>query len=146
MKTKKTAHRQLTAEIPLTVPFHDVDSMSIVWHGHYIKYFELARCELLDELNYLYVEMAGSGYSWPVIEANAKYVQPLRYRQQVIVRAVLSDWDLRLKIDYQILDPETRARLTKGYTVQVAVDPKSGTLCMPLPEKFRERVESKLAK
>src|SRR5690625_7911324 len=36
--------------IELTVTFYDVDSMDIVWHGHYLKYFEDARCCLLDEI------------------------------------------------------------------------------------------------
>lgn len=37
-----------TAEVEMTVPFHDVDMMEVAWHGHYVKYFELARCALLD--------------------------------------------------------------------------------------------------
>ena len=34
------------AEIIIRVPFHDVDLMEVVWHGHYAKYFEIARCAL----------------------------------------------------------------------------------------------------
>lgn len=34
----------LQAEIELQVPFFDVDMMEVVWHGHYVKYFEEARC------------------------------------------------------------------------------------------------------
>ena len=34
----------------IVVPFFDVDSMHIVWHGHYVKYLEVARCALLDRL------------------------------------------------------------------------------------------------
>ena len=34
----------LQAEIELLVPFFDVDMMEVVWHGHYVKYFEEARC------------------------------------------------------------------------------------------------------
>jgi len=30
---------KLTAVITLRVPFHDVDSARVVWHGHYFKYF-----------------------------------------------------------------------------------------------------------
>ena len=31
------------ASVEITVPFHDVDMMEVVWHGHYTKYFEVAR-------------------------------------------------------------------------------------------------------
>jgi acyl-CoA thioester hydrolase len=29
--------------VELDVPFHDVDLQRVVWHGHYYKYFEVAR-------------------------------------------------------------------------------------------------------
>ena len=35
--------------VAIAVPFHDIDSIGIAWHGHYAKYFEIARCALLDE-------------------------------------------------------------------------------------------------
>ena len=33
----------------IEVPFYDIDPMDIVWHGNYIKYFEVARCALLKK-------------------------------------------------------------------------------------------------
>ena len=38
---------KLEAAIEVEVPFHDVDAMTVAWHGHYLKYFELARTQLL---------------------------------------------------------------------------------------------------
>ena len=39
------------ADVMIEVPFHDVDTMNVVWHGHYLKYFEIARCKLLDQIH-----------------------------------------------------------------------------------------------
>ena len=33
--------------VELEVPFHDIDGMGIVWHGHYFKYLEIARTKLV---------------------------------------------------------------------------------------------------
>ena len=63
------------AEVKVRVPFHDLDPAGIVWHGHYAKYFELARCELLRSFGYNYDDMVASGYSWPVIDLRARYVE-----------------------------------------------------------------------
>lgn len=38
------------ASVNLEIPFHDVDMMAVVWHGHYAKYFEIARCALLEKI------------------------------------------------------------------------------------------------
>ena len=60
------------ADVIIEVPFHDVDTMHVVWHGHYLKYFEIARCKLLDQFHYNYNQMRDSGYAWPVIESYAR--------------------------------------------------------------------------
>ncbi len=40
--------------IELAPAFHDLDPMEVVWHGHYVKYLEIARCALLEKWNYSY--------------------------------------------------------------------------------------------
>lgn len=109
-------------EIELTVPFHDIDVMEIVWHGHYVKYFEIARCALLESINYDYPQMKASGFGWPVVELWIRYPRPARYGQKLRILARITDYDPRLRIEYEIRDAATGERLTKGYTVQVAVD------------------------
>ncbi|WP_368860434.1 acyl-CoA thioesterase, partial [Klebsiella pneumoniae] len=48
-------------EVSITVPFHDVDAMEVVWHGNYFRYFEIAREALLDQFDYGYRAMRDSG-------------------------------------------------------------------------------------
>ncbi len=53
---------RFTAEVELTIPFHDVDMMGVAWHGNYFRYFEVAREALLNQFNYGYRQMKESGY------------------------------------------------------------------------------------
>ncbi len=129
------------AEIELVVPFHDVDAMQVIWHGHYFKYFELARCALLQGIDYDYPQMQASGYLWPVVEVQVKYVRPARYGQRLGVRAELLEWENRLKIGYLIRDAAGGERLTKGWTIQVAVHAASGELQFVSPAVLREKLE-----
>ena len=57
----------LVAEIELSPAFHDLDPMDVVWHGHTLKYLELARCALLQGIDYDYPQMRASGYAGPAI-------------------------------------------------------------------------------
>ncbi|WOE31254.1 MULTISPECIES: thioesterase family protein [unclassified Acinetobacter] len=129
-------------DIVIEVPFHDVDTMEIVWHGHYLKYFEIARCQLLDQFNYNYNQMRDSGYAWPVIESHVRYVQGIVFQQKIRVRAILKEWENRLKIEYQIFDAITGRRLTKGYTSQVAVNMQTREMCYVSPEILLQRLHS----
>ncbi|MBO3671418.1 acyl-CoA thioesterase [Acinetobacter soli] len=132
----------MQAEVIIEVPFHDVDAMNVVWHGYYLKYFEIARCKLLDQFDYNYRQMQASGYLWPVIESHVKYVQGIQFQQKIRVRAILKEWETRLKIEYVIFDNETGQRLTKGYTTQVAVDIQSKAMCFQSPKILFERLNA----
>ena len=128
------------AEVEVTVPFYDVDSMQVAWHGNYIKYFEDARCRLLEELGCNYDHMAASGYMWPVVDMRLKYVKPARFKQRLRVIATITEWQVRLKIDYRILDAATTELLTKGYSIQVAVDMATREMCFATPDVFRQKL------
>lgn len=124
----------LSAEVELEIPFFDVDPMAVAWHGHYVKYFEVARCAMLRKIDYDYPKMHESGYLFPVVELYLKYVNAARYGQVVIVAAELLEYENRLKIGYGIRDKTTGQRLTKGWSVQVAIDAKTRDLQFVSPK------------
>jgi len=126
--------------IDLQIPFHDVDMMEVVWHGHYAKYFEIARCALLDKINYNYPQMRDSGYAWPVIDLGIRYAQPAVFGQTITVRAQIVEWENRLKINYLITDKSSGLRLTKGHSVQVAVKLATREMCFASPAVLFERL------
>jgi acyl-CoA thioester hydrolase len=136
-----TVSRELpSAEVVIDVPFHDLDPMNIVWHGRYAEYFEVARCKLLEEIGYTYQDMQESGYAWPVIDMRIQYVKPARFNQKLIARATLREYENRLKIRYEIRDAITGARVTKGYTCQVAVRIADGTMLMSSPDVLLKKL------
>lgn len=129
-----------SATVEVEVPFHDVDLLGIVWHGHYIKYFEIARCALFDQVDYGYERMGESGYSWPVIDVRVRYPQPAKFGDLLLVEAKISEWENRLKVDYEITNKNTGQRLTKGYTIQVAIDLKTKEMCLESPPVLKQRL------
>ncbi|WP_312905176.1 acyl-CoA thioesterase [Stutzerimonas nitrititolerans] len=135
----------LQAEVEILVPFFDVDSMDVVWHGHYIKYFEVARCALLDSIGHNYQQMRDAGYAWPVIDVQLRYMRGARFNQRILVRADLVEWENRLKINYLINDAETGERMTRGTSVQVAVEMASREMQLASPKVFVEAVERALS-
>ena len=132
---------ELKAEVEIQVPFHDVDGMHVVWHGHYYKYFEVARTKLLQSIDYDVHEMKASGYSWPIVETNCKYVRPILYDQLIQVIAKIQEYENRLKIIYRISDAKTNEKLATGHTTQVAVDMKNNEMCFVSPKILLKKVE-----
>ena len=133
----------LSAEVEIEIPFFDVDPMAVAWHGHYVKYFEVARCAMLRKIDYDYPKMHESGYLFPVVELYLKYVNAARFGQVVVVAAELLEYENRLKIGYRIRDKATGQRLTKGWSVQVAVDAKTRTLQFVSPQVLLEKMRGR---
>ncbi len=129
-----------SAEIELAPAFHDLDPMAVVWHGHYMKYFELARCALLQKYDYDYPQMRDSGFMWPIVDFRTKYVAPLRYGQKVKVRAKIVEWEFRLKIEYLVTDVESGKALTRAHSTQVAVDIETQEMCFQSPAVLSQRL------
>lgn len=130
----------LQAEVELAVPFHDVDMLGIAWHGHYCRYLEIARCAMLDKIGYGYEAMKASGYVWPIVDLQLRYVRPARFGQRIRVRAELAEYEYRLKIKYLVRDAESGTGLVKGHTVQVAVDAATGEMCYASPDALLQKL------
>ncbi|MCK5831609.1 MAG: acyl-CoA thioesterase [Methylococcales bacterium] len=130
----------VNCEVEIDVPFFDVDLMEIVWHGHYLKYFEVARCALLDQIGYGYMAMRDSGYTWPVIDLRVRYAKPAKFGQKIIVHAGICEWENRLKMNYLIVDKNKRHRLTRGHTCQVAVEMATEEMCYESPSILWEKL------
>jgi len=127
-------------EIELSPAFHDLDPMEVVWHGHYLKYLELARCALLQTFDYDYPQMRASGYLWPIVDLRTKYLRSARFGQRLRVRAELTEWEVRMRIDYLISDADSGEAITRAHTIQVAVEMATGEMCFATPEVFRKRL------
>ena len=102
----KTVYCRHHSEIE--VPFFDVDSMQIVWHGHYVKYLEIARCAFLDALGYNYRTMREQGHMWPVVKMDLKYIRPAQFGQKIRAEVMLTEYESCLSLEYVRYSPMSR--------------------------------------
>lgn len=134
-------HSAISAQYRCVVAFHDVDLAQVMWHGHYVRYLENARWALMERLGIDLDAMMKSGYLWPIVDLQVKYIRAARYGDPLLVRASLVDWQQRLAINYLVTDERDGARVARAQTVQVAVVPPDNELLLAMPEWLTSRVE-----
>ena len=127
------------------VSFFEMDPMNVVWHGNYINLFEKARAELVLKLGLTYPRMEELGHTWPVVKLRCKYLKPATLNQKLAITAELKDYVNSLTMTFTIRDAETQELLTKGETMQMAVDIKTGKTDIVNPPYFIELVNKALA-
>lgn len=71
-----------SAETQLRVRYVETDQMSIVYHGNYFQYFEVARAEAIRKLGFTYADIEDMGFLMPVADVSAKFLRP-RYLRSV---------------------------------------------------------------
>jgi acyl-CoA thioester hydrolase len=136
----------ISTEIEIKAPFYDVDSMGVVYHGNYVKYLEDARCALLEKIGYDYTAMLESGYAWPVVGINIKYISPISFKQVVKVCVALIEYEHCIKMKYTLSDAKTGKKIAKAETTQMAInmDTMEALYFSPqiLLDKVREHLEN----
>ncbi len=127
--------------VELDVPFHHVDALGIVWHGHYPKYFEGAGMALLRKLALDGGDLIGKRYRLVVIETACRHGFPLRYADRVGVTAWISEYARRLVIRYDVRNLSHDRRAAHGHTVIATLD-ADGRLRLETPPEIVARIRA----
>jgi len=125
--------------VELEVPFHDVDVLNVVWHGHYLKYFEVARTKLLRSFGLDAGEIIGAQFQLMVGESRCRHIRPLRYGDRFEVAAWLGETRHRLDVHFQIDECESKEKCATGLTRLVTLD-LEGRLLHRTPEPILTRI------
>jgi len=124
-----------------TVRFNEIDPMGIMWHGHYMSYFEDARVALGDALGIGYQDFFNRSILLPVRQMQVDYISPLFYGKTYEIKARLFYSDaVRLNYDFTILD-ENKRICTRGYSVQLLID-KDKNLLLERPPFYEQFCEN----
>ncbi len=120
--------------VRLVVPFHDCDPMGIVWHGHYLKYFEHARTALFRRCGLDVPEVRDLGLRIYVADARLRFTHPLGYGDEIEVSAKTTATAPLLRIVYSVRNLTRQRRSARGNTVLAITDANGGLLQETPPE------------
>ncbi|HKF43001.1 MAG TPA: thioesterase family protein [Thermoanaerobaculia bacterium] len=127
-------------ETPVRVRYAETDRMGIVYHAHYIVWFEIGRTDYCRAAGMPYRAMEESGLWILVTGVDCKYRGPARYDDALRVRTELPQLASRgLSFRYEILDEKDRL-LAEGSTRHVFADSQGRP--RRAPEELLERLEA----
>lgn len=123
-------------EINIDVRYYETDMQKIVHHSNYLRWFEIVRTKLLENLGITMIDIENQGIYYVLKEAHIDYIKPVKYGEKVTLGAKLVKYNgIRLVHEYEVkVGDEIRCT---GSTTLVNVSQK--TL---LPVNFR-KVNSK---
>lgn len=105
------------------VRYRECDPMGLVYHAHYVDYFEYARTEALREMGVVYKELEASGVIMPVVDLSVRYHRPAYYDDVLEVKTIARDVpSTRVRLDYEIRREGSPDLLVSGQVTLCFVD------------------------
>jgi len=113
----------LKSILEFPVRFSEVDSMQIVWHGHYVKYMEEGREDFGRKFGINYMLIKANGYMAPVVKITCEYKKSLSYDDRVIVETSFVDSEAaKITYSFKIYRATDNELVATGESVQVFLD------------------------
>ncbi|MDB4655911.1 acyl-CoA thioesterase [Flavobacteriales bacterium] len=116
--------KELVNTTTFRVRFSEVDSLQIVWHGHYLKYFEDGRDAWAIEfgLDFLGI-FEKHGLLMPLASSHIDYKYPLRYNEIGVVETTfVNSPAAKVTFSFKIYNQDKSELKATGETVQVFMD------------------------
>ena len=105
------------------VRYRECDPMGVVYHTHYLDYFEAGRTEALRDLGLPYRTLEAEGIIMPVVKAEVQYKRPARYDDLLVIRVAFDELPgVRVPIDYTVRRQDEDQTLATGHTTLCFMD------------------------
>lgn len=128
---------QLSEKLEFKVRFNEADPLGIVWHGHYLSYFEDGREAFGEKYGLRYLDIYKQGYTAPVVSINCNYKKSLQYGDTAVVETIyINNPASKINFQYKIYNPTTLQLIAEGSSMQVFLDRNTMQLQLSTPEFF----------
>ena len=131
--------KKLSNRIEVLVRFNEADPLGIVWHGHYIRYFEDGREAFGIAHGIGYLDVYKKGFVIPVVSVHCEFKRSLRYGDKVVVETKYVPCEAaKLKFTYRLFNAASNELVATGSSVQVFLEKEGSTLQLNNPAFFDE--------
>ena len=114
---------ELINRVEVLVRFNEADPLGIVWHGHYIRYFEDGREAFGNKYGVGYLDFDKNGFIVPIVSIKCDYKRSLRYGDRVIVETrFLPTEAAKMTFNYFLYKAASGELVATGSSVQVFLD------------------------
>ena len=131
--------QKITNTVEQHVRFSEVDSLGIVWHGHYLRYFEDGREAFGKKYNLGYLDYYSHGYVVPIVNIQCDYKRFLRYGDRIIIETTYVPCEqAKINFEYRIVNADTGELIVTGSTLQVFLSKDNFVLQLTNPDFFQD--------
>ena len=129
------------------VQYYETDQMGIVHHSNYIRWFEEARMDFMEQLGMGYEQMEEQGILSPVLSVEADYLRMVHFGDTVTIETFIKEYNgIKLTVAYEVVDDRTGMVHCKGITKHCFINQEGRPLslrhsCKEIHELFSKEMK-----
>jgi len=130
-RSEPSQWRAPSIDVSVRVRYAETDQMGVAYYANHLVWFEVARGALCRELGMPYGALERErGLFLPVVEARVRYLAPIRYDEELVVRASVVERRSRAtRFTYAVT--RDGALVAEGETLHMAVGPDGRPRSLP---------------
>ncbi len=102
--------------------YYETDNMCVVHHSNYLRWFEEARVDVIEQAGLPFQTVEERGLMSPVLSAHCDYMVPMKFGDVFTVKAYIPDFSkLRFDVEYEVFD-QKGTLCVKGSTTHCFID------------------------
>ena len=127
--------------------YYETDQMGIIHHSNYIRWFEEARIDFMNQIGLTYKTMEQEGIISPVLEINCKYLKMMYFDDIATIKLKISSYTgVRFTFEYEIYNQDKQL-CTIGSSSHCFMNRKNRPISLKkLKPEFDELFKKLLAK
>ena len=123
MKQEVPAETSLIDRTETRIRFSEVDSIGIVWHGHFVKYLEDGRESFGRKYSLGYFDVYEQGLLTPIVNLDMVYKLQVRYGEEIVIETTYVNCDAaKIIFHYKIFRKSDNAVVLTATSTQVFVN------------------------
>lgn len=116
------------------VYYSDTDAYGVVWHGSYLRWLEMGRVNLCEDVGYSLVKMAKENIVLPVVEINIRYKSSAMLEETLFIETELLESSRTSMTFLQKISNNDTKKLRVDAKVKVVATSNDGILYRNLPD------------
>ncbi len=130
---------ELNNRTEVLVRFNEADPLGIVWHGHYIRYFEDGREAFGATHGLSYLDVYNKGFVIPIVNVQCDFKKSVRYGDRVIVETTYLPCEAaKMEFKYRLFNAATGELAATGSSTQVFLNKEGSVLQLTNPPFFED--------
>lgn len=118
------------------VQYYETDQMKIVHHSNYIRWFEEARIDYMEQIGVSYAGLEERGFISPVLSVNCDFKSMTRFGETVHIITELKEFkNVKYKFAYTVIDSVTKEVRAKGESSHCFINNEGNVISLKREDK-----------